>query len=71
MENLAIETMDELTIHAHRNKWRAIMRRRIIEGIEQQFKNGIVFSDIGVIIHPGNMIDLIANYNEYGETVTR
>ena len=54
-----------------RAKWRALLRCRVMEAIEHQFKEGLEFSDLGTIVHPPVMFNLIANYNENGEAVTR
>jgi len=48
-----------------------LIRRRIIEAIHFQFKEGLELSDIGSIIHPAAMINLIQNYNDQGEQVTQ
>ena len=49
---------------------RALLRRRIIQAIEYQFKEGLELSQEGIILSPEAMIDLIANCNEKGEWVS-
>lgn len=53
-----------------RNKLRALLRRRVIEAVESQFKEGLEFSDLGAVLPPERMIDLIANSTENGYPVT-
>ena len=81
------QIIDEVMIHAQgkhngfyeglqdgtidRRKYNALTRRRIIEAIHFQFKEGLELSDIGCIIHPAAMINLIQNYNDQGEQVTQ
>jgi hypothetical protein len=74
--------IDEIIARAHtqggnryetimnRYEMRALLRRRAIEAVELQFREGLELSDIGVLLPPGSMIDLIANANESGYPVT-
>jgi hypothetical protein len=50
-----------------RKKWIALLRHRSTELIEERFKDGIELPQEGAFLHPGNMINLIANYSETGE----
>jgi hypothetical protein len=54
----------------NRYEMRALLRRRVIEAVQHQFKEGLEFSDLGAILPPENMIDLISNANESGYPVT-
>jgi hypothetical protein len=49
---------------------RAVLCRRAIEAVERQFKEGLELSDLGALLPPENMIDLIANADESGRPVT-
>jgi hypothetical protein len=69
--------IDEMIDYAHiqgrdlnRYEMRALLRRRVIEAVQLQFKEGLEFSDMGALLPPENMIDLIANANESGYPVT-
>jgi len=44
-----------------RYKMRALLRRRVIEAVEFQFKEGLELSDLGALLPPEIMIELIAN----------
>jgi len=77
------QIIDEVMIHAQgkhnsfyeglqdgtidRRKYTALARRLIIKAIHFQFKKGLELSDIGCVISPEAMIDLIHNYNDQGE----
>jgi len=50
-----------------RQQYRAILRQRVIEAIEFQFKEGLEFTDLGATLHVENMIYLISDFNENGE----
>jgi len=79
--------IDELMIHAQakhhgmyeglqsgaidRRKYNALTRRRIIEAIHFQFKEGLELSDIGCFLSPEAMINVIQNYNDQGEQITQ
>ncbi|MCL2411857.1 MAG: hypothetical protein FWC97_09470 [Treponema sp.] len=81
------QIIDEVMIHAQgehngfyeglqdstidRRKYNALTRRRIIEAIRFQFKAGLELSDIGCIVSPEAMFNLIQNYNDRGEQVTQ
>jgi len=54
-----------------RRKYNALTRRRIIEAIHFQFKEGLEMSGIGCVISLEAMINLIQNYNGQGEQVTQ
>jgi hypothetical protein len=49
-----------------RIKLRALLRRRVIEAVGYQFKEGLELTDIGTLLQPENMINLIADYTESG-----
>ncbi|MCL2008552.1 MAG: hypothetical protein FWG77_10765 [Treponema sp.] len=44
-------------------KLRALLRRRIIEAIEYQFKEGLEFTDCGFTIYPPVLIELLVKFN--------
>jgi len=61
--------IDDMIAHAKeagmgtidRHEMRALLRRRVIEAVEFQFKEGLELSDLGALLPPENMIELIAN----------
>ena len=71
IDEMFISTMAHYGGAYDRNQWKALLRRRVIEAIEHHFKTGLEFSDIGAVMPPETMIDLIANYNNTGYQVTQ
>jgi hypothetical protein len=53
-----------------RAKLIGLIRCRVIEAVKYQFKEGLELSDMGAIMPPEMMIDLIANYSGHGQSVT-
>ena len=61
---------DALLVKLSREK-RVLLRRRVVQAIESQFKEGLELSQEGVILSPAAMVDLIANCNVQGEWTDR
>ena len=47
-----------------------LIRRRAIEATIYQFKEGLELSDMGAVMPPETIIDLIANYSGSDQSVT-
>jgi hypothetical protein len=53
-----------------RDELRALLRRRVIDAVAFQFREGLEFSNLGALLPPKSMIDLIAHPAADGCPVT-
>jgi predicted amino acid dehydrogenase len=65
-----IDGLAAKTNSADKAKLAALTRRKAIEAVKFQFKEGLELFGMGVFMSPETMIDLIANYSDSGQSVT-
>jgi hypothetical protein len=73
MDRITEKIIDEMTAKApdlSRDELRALLRRRVIDAVVFQFREGLELSDLGAMLPPKSMIALIANPAADGCPVT-